>query len=340
MATITPSWTQVHPSFVEPEVVLQYQQASGAFEVLAGREPRVKIGSEDLYVYLRRFDIRTRVAAGQTAYNQLPSVSIIPSIISAPTYLLRVRAEYDHHDTANLANWGLPIVEAQRLGMRQGHFQLARNALLYGMNSANGEGLVNAPGAVTTNLPPDSFGNTTFVTYDNGQMAIFLLTQIAALKTRTMQFGLPHRFVFLGPQRLLGGMATQNIVQLTSFQRPGGGTATTAGVVQAVEEDNGDSIMFAYDDTLIGKGASGNDAIVLVMPEVEKPRGRLYNTNEFAQIAPGLEGTTLMYADVSAPIEIPTPLPGGAIDVLSEWRISPGWAIRPEAISVISMQYQ
>jgi hypothetical protein len=340
MATISPSWTQVHPSFIEPDILLQYNQASGAFDVLAGSEPRTKIGGEDLYVYIKRFDIRTRVASGQSAYNQLPSVAVTMNMISTPTYLNRVRAEYDHHDTAATAEWGASIVEVQRLGMRQGQIQLLRNSLLYGMNPANGEGLVNTPGLTTVALPPDSNNNDTFVTYDNGQMAIFLLTQLAALKTRTMQFGMPNRFIFLGPQRLLGGMATQNIVQLVQYQRPGGGTNTTTGLVTDVERENSDDILWTYDDTLIGRGLGGNDAIILAMPEVKKPVGKPFNTNEFAQVSPGLDACLLQYLDMAAPREIPTPLAGGAIDVLSEWRSTPGWAVRPEALTLISMQYQ
>ena len=103
---------------------------------------------------------------------------------------------------------------------------------------------------------------------------------------------------------------------------------------------NGDTIVWAYDDTLIGKGAGGNDAVLVVMPEVEKPNGGRINTNEFAKLAPGIEACTLMYADMAAPREIVSPLPGGATDVLSEWRITSGWAIRPEAVTVLSLQYQ
>jgi hypothetical protein len=47
-----------------------------------------------------------------------------------------------------------------------------------------------------------------------------------------------------------------------------------------------------------------------------------------------------MFTDMAAPREIPVPLAGGAIDVLSEWRMTTGWGIRPEAIRLISMQYQ
>ncbi len=340
MANIAPSYITLNPNYTMPELLLPYSQASGAFDLLPTGEPLVRLGEGDLVAYIKRIDVRTRMAASQSAYNALPSVGIANSMISTATYLMRVRAEYDHHDTAAMGRWGVSIVEAQRLGMRQGHFQLARNALLYGFNPANGEGLLNTNGATAVNLPPDTNGNDTVVTYDNGQMAFFLLSQLSATKTRTNQLGIGRKFTILGPQRVLGAMEYQNIVQLVQYQRPGAGSQSTAGVLKDVAEMNGDEITWAYDDTLTGRGAGGNDAIIIVMPEVEKPQGSRMNTNEFAKLAPGLDACTLQLCDMAAPREIPTPLPGGAIDVLSEMRITSGWGVRPEAVSVISMQYQ
>lgn len=341
MANIAPSFVTVNPNYTMPEILLPYSQASGAFETLATGEPLIRLSDGDLYVYIKRIEVRTKVAAGQSAYNALPSVSTVLSQLSTPTYLLRVRAEYDHHDTAAMGRWGVSIVEAQRLGMRQGHFQLARNALLYGINPANGEGLLNTNGATAINLPADSFGNTTVVTYDNGQMAFFLLSQLSALKTRTNQLGIGRKFTILGPQRVLGAFEYQNIVQLTSYQRVGAGSRSTAGVVKDVADENGDEIIWVYDDTLQGKGAGGTDAVLIVMPEVENPQpSSKPNTNDFANLGPGLDACTIQLCDMAAPKEIPTPLPGGAIDVLSEWRITSGWAPRPEVVTIISMKYQ
>lgn len=340
MANISPAFVQVHPSYMMPDTLMPYSQASGAFELLASGAPLIRLGDGDLYAYIKRVDVRTRMAAGQSAYNQLPGVNFALSQISAPSYLLRVRAEYDHHDTAAMSRWGLSIVDAHRLGMRQATFQLMRNGLLYGFNPVNGEGLMNTNGATAINLPPDSAGNDTVVTYDNGQMAFFLISQVSAIKTRTNQLGIGRKFVFVGPQRTLGAMEYQNIVQLTSYQRVGAGTTSTAGVVKDVLEMNDDEIIWAYDDTLIGKGAGGNDAILIVMPEVEQPKGSRINTNEFAKLTPSLEACTLMLCDMAAPKEIPVPLAGGAIDVLAEMRTTSGWGIRPEALTIISAQYQ
>ena len=339
MPTITPAYVTVNPSYMMPEIILPYFQASGAFSALPTGDLLTRLGDGDLLAYIKRLDVRTKMAAGQSAYNELPSCTVAASMISTPSYLLRVRAEYDHHDTAAAARWGFSIVDAQRLAMRQGTFQLIRNALLYGMQPANGEGLLNANGATAINLPDDPNGNDTVVTYDNGAMAFFLLQQILATKTRTNQLGIGRKFVFVGPQRTLG-LFEYNVVQLVQFQRVGAGTTSTAGSVKGVAMDNEDEILWCYDDTLIGKGAGGNDAVLLVMPEVEKPEGSNVNTNEFAKLAPGLDACTLQLCDMAAPREIPVPLPGGAIDVLSEMRVTSGWGVRPEAITVISMQYQ
>lgn len=339
MANLAPSFIKVNPSYTAPELLLPYTQASGAFAILPNMDVAVRLSDGDLYAYIHRADVRTKMASGQAAYNQLPSCSIALSQISTPTYLMRVRAQYDHHDTAAMGRWNVPIVEAQRLAMHQGHFQLARTGLLYGFNPANGEGILNTNGATFIDLPPDSNGDDTVVTYDNGEMAFFLAQTIAQTKTRTNQLGIGRKFVICGPQRTLGAFE-YNVVQLTQFQRVGAGTTSTAGTLKQILMDNGDEVLWVYDDTLIGKGSGGHDAVLIVMPEVEKPNGDKWNTNEFAKLAPGLDACTLMFSDMAAPREIPTPMPGGAIDVLSEWRITPGWGIRPEAINVISMQYQ
>lgn len=339
MPNIAPAYVTLNPSYTLPELLLPYSQASGAFHLLPTGGPLARLSEGDLVVYANRVDLRTRMASGQAAYNELPSVGVVLSQISAPTYLLRVRAEYDHHDTAAMARRGVSIVEAQRLGMRQGHFQLLRNMLLDGMNPANGEGMLHVAGSTITTLPADTFGNTTVVSYDNGQMAFYLAQQIQLIKSRTNQLGIGKKFVILGPQRTLGTFE-YNVVQLTQYQRVGSGTQSTAGTVKEILMSNGDEIMWCYDDTLIGKGSGGTDAVIITMPEVTKPNGGTVNTNEFAKLAPGLDACNLQLCDMVAPREIPTPIPGGAIDIVSELRSTSGWGLRGEATTVIGMLYQ
>lgn len=341
MAAITPAYTIVNPSFIDPGMILSYQQASGAFHAIASGNPVVRLGTGDQYVYLRKLEIRTQTEASQVGNaNQLPSVSLMASMISTPTYLFRSRAEYDHHDLAAAGNWGFALPEAQRLGMRLGIFQQLRNALLYGMKPSGGEGLMNTNGATRENLPADKEGNDSVLTYDAGEMGVFMQRQILGAMTRTMQLGQQQRVVVLGPQRTLGAMELGMVVQLTSYQRPGGGTGTAASQLKDIAGHAGIQVDWVYDDTLIGKGAGGTDAVIITVPEIEVPMvNATVNTNEFANLSPSLRATSMMLSDMAAPREIPTPLAGGAIDVLSEMRATSGWALRPEAVTILSMKY-
>jgi hypothetical protein len=341
MANYFPAQARVSPSFAEPELIVTYAQASGAFASLQGGKPRVKIGSEDLYVYINALDLRTETFTAQSASNFLPSSTLVGSYYSTATYLIRTRSIWDHHDMAAAAQYAVSLPAAQDLASRQGIFQQMRSMLLYGYNPANGEGLLNAVGATAVTLPPDSFGNTTVQTYDNGQMALFILSQIVALKSAMYQSGanIKNKITIISPQRVFLQFTYGNIVQVTSYQRPGGGTSTTGQVIQNVVAEMGDEIEWQYDDTLIGKGAGGTDAIILTIPEVEQPDIAGINTNAFANLQPNMKAVNVMYADMAAPMKIPTPTPDGAITEVQEIRCSSGWNLRPQGLAIVSMPY-
>ncbi|MDE3023792.1 MAG: DUF2184 domain-containing protein [Pseudomonadota bacterium] len=341
MANYFPAQARINPSFSEPELIVTYAQASGAFLALAEGKPRVKIGSEDLYVYINRLDLRTETLSGQAAGNLLPSATLVGEYYQTATYLIRTRAIYDHHDMAAAAGYAVGLPAAQDLAMRQGIFQQMRSGLLYGFNASNGEGLLNTVGATAVTLPPDTYGNTTSQTYDNGEMALYILSQIVALKTRMFQSGarLSNKIVIVSPQREFLQFQYGNIVQITSYQRPGAGTSTTGQVIENVARENGDTVEWAFDDTLIGKGAGGNDAILITIPEIEQPDIEGINTNIFADVKPNNKAVNLMYADMAAPMKIPTPTPDGAITEVNELRVSSGWCIRPQGLTILSMPY-
>ena len=344
MGMITPSYALVHPSYMIPDFIVNYQQASGYTELLSTGNPMVRLGEGDLYVYAKTLDIRTKLAASQSAANQLPSVDISTGLISTPTYLCRTRAEYDHHDTAAAGQWGLSIVDAYTKGNDQAFFQQFRASGLYGFNAANGEGVVNTAGSTATNLPTDPYSHDTVVTYDNGYMAFFLAQQIQLLLTRCNQMGIPDlKITILGPQRTLGLFAWA-IVQLTQAQRIGAGALSTTQTLEMIGEWNDVDIGITYDDTLIGQGVpNGNgatDLVLIVLPELKRPGGHEIDTNEFAKVTPNLEACVVQLCDMIRPRQIPTPIPGGGIDVTYEARMTPGWGLRGEAITQISMQYQ
>lgn len=338
MALIAPTYEIVQPSIMMPDIIMPYSQESGAFHLLAGGTPRVMLGEDDMAIYIKRLDVRTSASVGQSAANVLNGPDIVASMIQAPTYLIRVHTEYDHHDTAAAARYGFSLPDATRLANQQAVVNVTRTALLFGMNPANGEGLANANGATAITLPPDSYGNTTASTYDNGQMAFFLAQIVLQIKIRTNNIGIGRKFVFAGPQRIFGQYG-YNVVQLTQYQRPGAGSDSTIGTVNAIVMANGDTVMFVYDDTLQGKGAGGTDLVIVTMPEVERPRVMTpgWSTNRFADLRPGMTATVLQFCDMIAPREITAPLAYGAQDTLFEERITSGWPIRPECITLLSI---
>lgn len=342
MANVFPTKMKISPAFTEPDLIVTYAQSSGAFAALEKGRPRVKIGSEDMAVYINRLDLRSNYAVAQSATNLLPSAGLTVDFDQTATYLIRSRAIWDHHDMAQAANYAIGLPNAQDLAMRQGIFQGMRSGLLYGFNPAQGEGLLNAPGATAVTLPPDSYGNTTALTYDNGQMALFWLGQLVLLKTRMYQTGgnIKNNIKVISPQRIFETFAMQSIVQVTSYQRPGGGTSTVAQVIQDVAQSNGDTFEWFFDDTLIGQGAGGNDAVLLTVPEIDAPTGNKPDTDIFgANMQPKMNAVNLMYTDMAAPMKIPTPTPDGAVTEIQELRCTSGWCVRPQGITIVSIPY-
>lgn len=336
---ITPTVELLHPSYIEPGILLQQSQASGAFEILGGAEPLVRLSNTTKQVYIKRADIRTKIHVSQGATNSLPSVTVNMDMKGTTTYLQRVRQEFDHHDADMAAEWGVGILDVFRYGTQQAQFQSLRNALLHGVAPQKGEGMLNAPNATKVTLPTDSSGNTTVVSYDPNEMFTFLLGEAADLKVRTNQMGIGRRIVLLAPQRVIAQLTMRQIVQVTQWQRAGAGTAAVAGAITDVLKIGDDEFQLQADDTLVGAGAGGADAVILTIPEIEVPEGRRFNTNEFARLAPNLTACNLQFINTPAPIEIISPIASGRTDFLSEMRITSGWPVREEATTIISMAY-
>jgi hypothetical protein len=216
-----------------------------------------------------------------------------------------------------------------------------RTGLLYGFNPSNGEGLLNSSNATQVTLPPDSNGNDTALTYDNGEMSLFILGQVAQIKQNAFQSGksIGNKVVLVCPQRIGLAWEIADIVQVVQYQRPGAGTATTLEVVKKVLEESGNEFEVYFDDTLIGKGAGGADACILSIPELVQPGDFSANTNAFADLVPSLKETNAQYTDMAAPRKITTPMPDGGVTEVYELRTTSGWNLRPEVLFILNIPY-
>ena len=328
----------VEPSYRDPRIMTQISQRSGAFSTLPGKQQSIRLGQEDQYVYIRTLQMRSDSIAGQSASNSLNGPGFVTDVIGTPTYIIQSQVQYDGHDTANAGRWNVALPEAYRKAVHQTFAQNERTALLYGFQPANGEGYLNTTGAYTQTLPPDSNGNTTFSTYDNGQLALYFLDTIVSLEQRMYLSGQgSNRLTILGPQRVLAFMLKANIVQLVQFQRDGAGTASSGQVVNAQLQTVRDTVEWCYDDTLEGVGPGGSDAIIFVMPELEDQDDLPGpDTNGFSKLSPMMRDNTMQFVDRAAPTEYTVPLPGpGVVNTYFEKRITSGWVPRPEAMTIL-----
>lgn len=341
MSAFAPAITTVSPSMMLPEIIMQYSMASGAFDILPGSAPTVKIGSSDLVVYQKYLRATTQAHVGQSLPGQLPSASITGGYDQMMTYRISTRSQYSYLDTDAASRWGYSLVDGMRLANRQGHAQQMRNMLLYGVKASNNEGITNSPSATTLNLGSDSQGNDSYTTWDAGEMAKFILGLIADQKTKMMILGQPLTTVILCPQRFMKALEWTGVVELTSYQRPGAGTQTIGGMVKTIAGDaSGDGVIFSQDDTLIGKGAGGTDLIIVTNPELVVPEARQdLNTNIFATLTPNQQAVNVMFCDMAAPTEIPSPMPDGGLTTLYTMRSTPGWNFRPEGVTLLSAKY-
>ncbi|MBL5926806.1 hypothetical protein [Enterobacter asburiae] len=341
MSAFAPAITTVSPSMMLPEIIMQYSMASGAFDILPGSAPTVKIGSSDLVVYQKYLRATTQAHVGQSLPGQLPSASITGGYDQMMTYRISTRSQYSYLDTDAASRWGYSLVDGMRLANRQGHAQQMRNMLLYGVKASNNEGITNSPSATTLNLGSDSQGNDSYTTWDAGEMAKFILGLIADQKTKMMILGQPLTTVILCPQRFMKALEWTGVVELTSYQRPGAGTQTIGGMVKTIAGDaSSDSVIFSQDDTLIGKGAGGTDLIIVTNPELVVPEARQdINTNIFATLTPNQQAVNVMFCDMAAPTEIPSPMPDGGLTTLYTMRTTPGWNFRPEGVTLLSAKY-
>lgn len=342
MSTFAPAYKILNPSMMLPDIAMQYSMVTGAFELLPGNKPEVKIGSNDLLVYQKTLRMTHQNTLSQSLPNQLASSSVIAGYTQMKTYRIATRSQYGLYEDEAAGDWGYSLPEALQLAARQGMAQTLRTLLLYGMIASDGEGIINAPGATTINLGADTHGATSYTKWDSGELAQALLGYIAALKIRMLMLGQPTRIVVCGPQRFLSQLSYTGIVQLTSYQRPGAGTSTAGNVVQTIAGDAaGDDVVFTVDDTLVGRGAGGSDLIIISAPVLNVPANDAsINTNVFASLTPNQRAVNQMFCDVAAPTEVSTPIPDGGLTTIYTLRATPGWNLRSEGVTLLSAIYE
>jgi len=341
MSNVSFGIVRVDPSFMQPQILMQYTQKTGAWDLLPERKPDVRLGTTDLVAYQRSLRVSTQTQVGQSMSARLPSTSIVPGYDQMKTYRIACRSQYAMFDEEAARNAGYSLVDANRLAAHQGIAQTMRNLLLYGFDASNNEGVMNSPNSNRHNLPADSHGATGYNAYDNGELFQFLLNEIAIIKSGMMMIGVPLRFTILAPQRFISKLSYGGIVQLTSYQRIGGGSETISAAIKEVTmRAGGDEVVFSVDDTLIGQGAGGTDAIIIAVPELRiNPAQIAFDTNIFATLTPNQQAVNTMLCDMAAPMEVVSPIADGGTTTIYTIRSTPGWCLRGQGATILSASF-
>lgn len=339
MTAYFPAVTRVTPGYVDPSFIVEVFQASGFPIVLSGNAPKVRLGSEDLVVYKKKLGFKTRSQSGQSRGNLLPSADIVAEQYSCPAYKQRVRNDFRSADSGMASVWGVSLMQALDVLGQLSINQAMRSGCLFGFNPMNAEGLTNSPLATRVTVPADSMGNTDAQNYIAGELAVVFLEYMQDLANRTYQTGVKDlTFKILSPQRMFGYFGMTGIVSLGSFQKDGAGVATIPGMMLDILARNGYKFELAYDDLLIGKGANGTDLMILTIDTVVQPTKGAWNTNLSSNIMPSDGDVNVMYCDMGAPKIEESPIPEGLTQI-QELNCTPGWNLRPEALTLISMPF-
>lgn len=347
MGVIAPTRRILSPSITSPKFVVRNALRSGFMRVLADGQPDVKLTETTRAVYVTTLDVRTLARGAQSNASELPSVDIQYGYISAPTYQQKVGVTYSRDDVNSAADWNSPLPALYSHGMAQAHFQLMRDAALYGFNPQNGEGILNSSASERESLPADSNGKTTLDDYDAGQAFQYLLgvfnrrlvaCNLMGVTGTYNSGGAPVRLVVLAPQRVISKLNSR-IVELTSYQRAGAGSASILQSLVEVMHGNNVSVEFAPDDSLIGRGTGGTDAVIITLPELPDvgtiPK---FNTNEFGDsVQPNERAMNTMFTDRVVASELSAPWGPEMTRVVSFMRITAGWALRGEGTTILSV---
>lgn len=333
-------------SMVVPGVMVQRAQKRGTLNLIAGGKPKNVLNQNVQKVYINGIRYRGLAKASREPGNELPSVSFNTTQKATNAYWLSTSTKYSVWDDDNAKFSGLNAPQIQNMIAHGAIADLTAILALYGTGEGMSEGIMNSPGVFEENLPADSNGALSLRTYDAGEFAQYFLQLTVDAETRMLTVGLDREQVLnvLMPQRVLGYLRRSSVIKLTSgIQRDGGGVHTIEGRIQAVATSpNGNiSINFYVDDTLIGKGAGGSDAVVMCYPGFPDTPDDIYNTDALAALPNSIQEMVAMYTAHSQPMEIESPAVDGSQGVYTTYhtKVTPGWALRPEAVTILSLPY-
>ena len=283
----------------------------------------------------------------------LPSCDYSVSQIQTPVIRIGNQATWTPEDNELAGEYNIPHADLLMAIQMQGLSEFMARVMFYGINSTTG--IFNTGQLMAGNLPPDSLGNSTILTYNAASLFQYFQTKFAEIKA-AMRNNVDSIVVYTST-RIWTQIVTAKIVSLTSYQIAGAGTATVVEASSNIEGSLGMKLYFACDDNMQGVNGNANTDYIVISAVSTTPSDTLgimkggdseWNTNE-AAMRYNKQNTLspIEMMGAGGPIKRVMPAMQGIMSYLFQ-TISPGWVtVSPTASTspsslgyIISAQYQ
>lgn len=275
-------------------------------------------------------------ASNSFASQQLSDMFVTNGQLEFPLYYLRARASVLRDDEARAGLMNIGLQNELKLAGMNAISQGLHRACLYGFNGSTNEGLFNTTGIVNTPLPADTGGHTTIATYLPNQLLNFLLTQINLMEASMKNMALVT--VIAGPVTTLNYIRHVSRVATSDYQSPGAGSKTVGNALNEIRKASGKpEIQWVEDNSLIGKGTSSVDALLLIAPEIKEVGIGDFSTNQFGAGGNSMKQNIVMVSDSVDLLDLTFQDSADATSSTLEFYTTPGQAVRSEAVRILSV---
>ena len=256
--------------------------------------------------------------------------------LSSLFYAINSKVDYTEEDEKGFSKLtGQSLIETLRYISEQGVNNRAHILCSYGSEDGYQQGI--ATQATKTNLPADSTGATTVVTYNPVEMVKFLTKTINEIRNLTYDASMPT--VIFAPINFVSYIETE-LVDFLNSANAGGLTSIIGTMNLAQMLANKKTLVIHADDTLKGRGAGGKDAFLLVAPRItNRDKAGRFNQNLLAEGTNNALHNTLMIASVLDQIDV-NPKVNRVYSETHLTKLTSGWLIRKDTAILCTYTYE
>lgn len=330
--------SRVNPSVVLPGILTpQIQKVD--FEKYIGSKTSLASTKDEMVYVVTAQNINSETSVGQQWNQGLTRQTYSLGQLGLPLYRINAYIEYDENEQAKfeaLSN-GVGLPNFLENLAKQGINQRKHQGILFGFDSTKSQGIV--ANSTDSNLPADSAGANTILTYNIAELQAFL-SQIARSVMDTT-FGASKPVVIASSQRVINYLKTA-IVPLASNQANGGGVESIAQTYSKVISKwlGVGKVDFVADDLLKEAGTNSKDIILFIAPGADSQEAVSEDVNQNLVGDLNSINYNTMYDAGEGLRKIERPADFDIFSSLLTYKMTPGATLRSEAVVKVEVSYQ